>query len=279
LSVITPVLNGQDHIAKAIENVIEQDCPYVEHVIVDGGSTDGTLEIVRSYARSHSHIAWFSGKDGGQSEAMNKGIQKARGGIVGFLNCDDRYEPNVFDRVLSIFARLEGLCFVAGNCCIWDANGIDRSVCKPNKLSHVQLLAGWNVHPHPVNPTSYFYHKKIHELVGGYDPSLPYNMDLDFILRCSLVARMIYFDELWGNFYVHKKCKTYDALTSLGNAHFDKPVLEKYRRNLAPAQKIALAADLGLHEGFRLTKRLLYYLLRPDEFISKIKRTLGFGRT
>ena len=89
LSIITPVFNGIRFIESCIINVIEQKCPNLEHIIVDGGSTDGTVEIITSYAERYEHIKWVSEKDHGQSDAMNKGIAKALGSILGFLNVDD----------------------------------------------------------------------------------------------------------------------------------------------------------------------------------------------
>ena len=98
LSVITPVFNGIRFIESCILNVIEQGCCEVEHLIIDGGSSDGTVEIVSRYAERYRHIRWVSEQDEGQSHAMNKGIAMARGTIIGFLNVDDYYEPRVAPR-------------------------------------------------------------------------------------------------------------------------------------------------------------------------------------
>ena len=95
ISIITPVYNGKRFIEFCIKNVIDQKCPNMEHIIVDGGSTDGTVEIIQRYAERYKHIRWVSEKDKGQSDAMNKGIRLAEGNIIGILNADDYYEPNV----------------------------------------------------------------------------------------------------------------------------------------------------------------------------------------
>jgi glycosyltransferase involved in cell wall biosynthesis len=86
---MTPVYNGQRFIEFCIKNVIDQHCSHAEHIIVDGGSTDGTVEIIKSYAEKYPHIRWISEKDNGQSDAMNKGISMAKGEILGVLNVDD----------------------------------------------------------------------------------------------------------------------------------------------------------------------------------------------
>ena len=106
LSIITPVLNNKRFIESCILNVIEQDCPKMEHIIIDGESTDGTLEIIKAYAERHTHIRWISEKDKGQSDAMNKGVRMAQGNILGFLNVDDFYEKNVLNRIVELFKTL-----------------------------------------------------------------------------------------------------------------------------------------------------------------------------
>ena len=103
ISVITPVYNGEQFIESCIKVVIDQACPGVEHIILDGDSTDRTVEIIKWYADQYPHILWVSEKDEGQSDAMNKGIAMAKGEIIGILNVDDFYEPNVLNRVSEIF--------------------------------------------------------------------------------------------------------------------------------------------------------------------------------
>ena len=86
LSIITPVLNGEQFIESCIKVVIDQSCPDCEHIIIDGNSKDRTVEIIKHYASKYSHIRWISENDKGQSDAMNKGIRMARGEIIGILN-------------------------------------------------------------------------------------------------------------------------------------------------------------------------------------------------
>ena len=116
ISIITPVYNGEKFIESCIKVVIEQNCSNAEHIIVDGGSTDGTVRIIKQYAEQYPHIRWVSEPDKGQSDAMNKGIALAKGEILGFLNVDDFYEPNVLNRVLEIFKTLPNPSLLMGKC-------------------------------------------------------------------------------------------------------------------------------------------------------------------
>ncbi len=106
-----------------MKNVIEQNCVEMEHIIVDGGSKDRTVEIVNNYSENYPHIRWISEKDKGQSDAMNKGIRMAKTEIIGILNVDDYYEPNVLNRVLEIFSTLIEVSFITGNCKSWNGGG------------------------------------------------------------------------------------------------------------------------------------------------------------
>jgi len=100
LSIVTPCLNRAPLIGQAVESVQRQDYPRVEHIVMDGGSTDGTLEVLRRYP----HLDVTSEKDRGLYDALNKAIQRARGEIVGHINSDDLYEPRVFGAVMRAFA-------------------------------------------------------------------------------------------------------------------------------------------------------------------------------
>src|SRR3989339_7040 len=214
LSVITPVYNRAEFIKKCIENVISQNCERAEHIIIDGGSTDGTAKIIKSYALQYPHIKWISEKDSGQSDAMNKGIRMARGGIISFLNSDDFYEPNVFGRVLDIFEGLPEPSFVYGNCNIWQKIGNKEPFLKekwaPSKaLRYEDMIIHFGGQVFPPNPSGYFYHKSLHEKAGYYNEKLHYALDVDFVYRAFSMAKVKYINEDLGNFYLAENTKTF----------------------------------------------------------------------
>jgi glycosyltransferase involved in cell wall biosynthesis len=119
ISVVTPVLNGERHLQACIDNVAAQDCPVAEHIVVDGGSSDGTVAILAANAARLPYLSYLTAPDRGQAHAMNRGIALARGVYVSFLNVDDYYQPGVLNRVADIIRDLELPHFLAGNCNVW----------------------------------------------------------------------------------------------------------------------------------------------------------------
>ena len=196
LTIITPVYNSERFIAACLEAVIDQQCADLEHIVVDGGSTDRTVEIIQQYAAQYSHIRWLSEPDQGQSDAMNKGIVMAKGSIMGLLNVDDSYEPNALKTIVDRFQTLPEPTLLVGNCNIWDDAGNLIEVNKPSKLRLFDLVTGLNVNPYPCNPAAYFYHTALHQKIGFYNLNNHYSMDLEFLLRAVQVANVVYVDQV-----------------------------------------------------------------------------------
>lgn len=232
VSVITPVYNGIRFLEGCIKNVIDQECPDCEHIIVDGGSTDGTVEIIREYAGKFPHIKWISEKDNGQSDAMNKGISMAGGKVLSFLNADDYYEPGTLRRVMEIFKSLPDPSLLVGNCNVWDDHEKLLYISKPSQISLMNILMGRFGESFPENPSAYFYHKSLHEKIGLYKIDEHYGMDLDFIIRAVQSAKVVYSDELYGNYRYLIGTKTYSDCTSGVNPGRVHGILKEHIKKL-----------------------------------------------
>jgi len=121
LSVVTPSYNQCKYIEQTIQSVLNQEGDFeLEYLIIDGGSTDGTLDILKKY---NGQINWVSERDRGQSHAINKGFNKAKGEIIGWLNSDDLYEEGAMQKIVSVFSENEDCQWIAGRCLIIDENG------------------------------------------------------------------------------------------------------------------------------------------------------------
>lgn len=269
LSIITPVFNGEMHIQSCISNVISQNCPTVEHIIIDGDSTDKTVEIIKSFASHYPHIRWISENDNGQSDAMNKGIRMAKGEIIGFLNTDDFYEPDTLNRILEIFKVLPEPSLLVGNCNVWNEKGRLLYVNKPSRMHLKEILSG---NPFPVNPSSYFYHKSLHSVIGKFETLEDYVMDVDFLLRAVQVAHIQYVNEVWGNFLFCEGTKTYDDMLNDRAFKRLKKLFQKYRENLDPFSRLQVRFNFLIFEMGRSCIRTLRSLhLYPENFSDYIR--------
>ncbi len=174
-SIITPSFNQGVFIDQTIRSVLRQDWRDVEHIIIDGGSTDGTLAILERYP----HLRWVSERDAGQSSAINKGFRQAKGEIIAWLNSDDFYEENVFGDVARYFESHPDCMLLYGDLTFVDESGkpIFHAVGGTIDIERLILC------PDIVRQPSFFWRKAVIDEVGGVDESLHLVMDFDFFLR------------------------------------------------------------------------------------------------
>jgi glycosyltransferase involved in cell wall biosynthesis len=265
ISVITPVYNGERFIGPCLQSVAEQAEPGVEHLIVAGGSSDRTVEILKEFAARPQPIRWLSEKDRGQSDAMNKGIDLARGTVLGFLNADDFYEPGALARARQLFETLPEPALLVGNCNVIDEHGTLLSLNKPDRR-YYQLLQVWRFKM-PNNPSSYFYHRSLHERVGVYDTADHYAMDYDFLLRAFRAATVVFVDETFGNFRYYAGTKTSDNVER-GDIWKDTcRISRKYAAQAGPIYRLHLWLGIVLlNEGLNSSER--------RSFFHRVKRRL-----
>ena len=202
ISIITPVLNGALWIEDCIQSVVIQDYPGIEHIIIDGGSSDDTLKICQKYACLIIH----SGKDRGQSHAINKGFDMARGEILAWLCADDVYEPGAIQAAVNALRAERDV--VMGHSTFVDAQLDLISEHPANDYAyydHAMFLRFWKYHP--ISQPATFWTRKIWESCGGLDEKLDYTMDYDLWLRMSREARFELIDVYMAKYRVHAEAK------------------------------------------------------------------------
>jgi glycosyltransferase involved in cell wall biosynthesis len=182
ITIVTPSLNQAAFLERTIRSVIEQDYPEIEYLVFDGGSTDGSVEILRRYADGIAY--WESTPDRGQSHAVNKGFERATGEIVGWINSDDYYLPGALAAAAAAFEADPRAAWVCGACRYLHADGSLDMVLRP-RLPRGPRSA-WAYEPWYVPQASSFWRRTALERVGGLREDLHYAMDVDLGLRLAL---------------------------------------------------------------------------------------------
>jgi len=186
ISIITPSFNQAEFIERTILSVLDQNYPDLEYIVMDGGSTDGTVEILKKYA---DKIIWRSEKDNGQSDAINKGLRMATGEIAAYLNSDDTYAPGTFEKVAKFFENppAGGLekKWVYGKCKI--INTKNREIRKPLTAYKNLLLKNYSypklLSENFISQPATFWKREIHSELGFFNENEHYCMDYEFWLR------------------------------------------------------------------------------------------------
>ncbi|WP_289054451.1 glycosyltransferase family 2 protein [Carboxylicivirga marina] len=174
VSIVTVVYNGEKYIERTIRSVLSQTYNNIEYIIIDGGSEDGTIEIIKKYESKIS--CWYSEPDKGISDAFNKGIRKASGEIIGLLNADDWFEENAVDAILGVLSD-EKYDFALGYLKKYTDSG--TYISYPENLYSKSFRYRALIFNHP----SCFFRKTMYNSHGLYDINLRFAMDYDYILR------------------------------------------------------------------------------------------------
>lgn len=183
ISIVTPNLNCAPYLAKAIESVRNQSYPLVEHIVIDGGSTDGSLKILEQY----SDLVWISEPDQGMNDAVNKGFKIATGDILCYLNSDDYYLPGALEAVAGFFSANSEVDLVVGDFWVCDDDGRILFRRKVAPLDFRELLFGG---AHICQP-AVFWRRSLYERVGELDISLDYAADHDYFYRMGLAGARV----------------------------------------------------------------------------------------
>ena len=180
ISIVMPSYNKVDFIERSILSVLNQNYPNIELIIIDGGSTDGTVEIIKKY---NQYITfWISEKDQGQSDALNKGFKHCTGSIYGFLNSDDVYLPDAFKCASLVLEKNLDKKVVFGDWLSIDKKDviIDYNHAFDFNLNHFKY-EGFHL-----SATSMFWRSEVHKRFSGFDNNLYYTMDYQLILEFGI---------------------------------------------------------------------------------------------
>ena len=246
ISVITPALNCKDDLEGAILNVLDQHYPFFEHIVVDGGSGDGTLKVLKKYP----HLKWISEPDRGQTHAMNKGYGMSTGDIIVFLNADDYFLPGAFEAVIPYFES--GAKFVVGKIRI--EKEIGYSFINDPRIRHEDMLKHWELNAFCYNAVGYFYRKEVIEKTGGFNEN-NYMQDLEFLLSASRYFEFTKIDRVLG-VYREREC-TITARTQRNMDYWSKEnfsFIERFLKEMSPG--FIKQYEIDREEGYKKGKEI-----------------------
>jgi glycosyltransferase involved in cell wall biosynthesis len=206
VSIITPSFNQASFLETTIRSVLEQDHPEIEYIIVDGGSTDGSVEIIRKYA---DRLAWWvSQPDKGQTDAINQGFARAKGDVLAWMNSDDTYEPGAVRAAVEYLVVHPQVGMVYGDANYINADGKVIGRFPAAQTDYARLRRGY-VH---VPQQASFFRADLWRKVAPLDPSFYFAMDYDLWVRLAKLAPLVYLPgRVWANFRLHGSGKTISA--------------------------------------------------------------------
>jgi glycosyltransferase involved in cell wall biosynthesis len=197
LTIVTPSFNQRAFLEETLRSVLLQGYPDLEYIVVDGGSTDGSVELLERYSPWLSY--WVSERDRGYADALNKGFARATGALYAWINSSDFYQPGAFARAVAHF-RDASVGMIYGNDYCVEEDGRVRlhARVRHDDLRAAMLFGRWT----PLQDAT-FWRAEVHRTVGGLDASLRYAADFDFFLRVSLVTRCLRVDDTFSSFRLH----------------------------------------------------------------------------
>jgi len=258
VSIITPSFNQSSFLERTIRSVLEQDHPDIEYLIVDGGSTDGSQDIIRKYA---PRLAWWtSEKDNGQSDAINKGFAHSHGEIVAWLNSDDYYLPGTLSTVVDEFKRQPQARMIYGDMLAVDENGHTINTLKYRQLSLVDLLC-FQI----IGQPAVFMRRSAFEQAGGLDITLHCMLDHQLWIRVAQAGEIVHLNKTLAAARYHPGAKNRANPAEFGREAFRVLEWASNEPSLAPA--LARAGNRARAGAERVNAR---YLLDGGEPIASL---------
>jgi len=241
ISIVTPSYNQAKYIEQTIRSVLEQDYPRVEYLVVDGKSTDDSVEIIKNYAsrggvtpplpsnnRQHTLTGtravglqsrgidwWVSEKDSGQGEAINKGLARAKGEIIAWLNSDDYYLLDTLTSVARVFEENPDVVMVYGDMLAVDANGQTINTLKYKQLSLQDLLC-FQI----IGQPSVFFRREVFEKIGGLDTTFHFLLDHHLWIRIAQHGKILHVPQIWSAARYHAEAKNRAKAAEFGQEAF-----------------------------------------------------------
>jgi glycosyltransferase involved in cell wall biosynthesis len=258
ITVVTPSFQQAQFLGKTIESVLDQNYPDLEYFVVDGGSSDGSVDTIRRYA---SKLSWWTSEaDRGQSHAINKGLSRATGDVLCWLNSDDYFAPDTLRWIGELFSHTSAPKAVAGDCVRLFDDGRPARHDKGQSAALVDLLSYWR--PYAMHQPSIFWNRAVFDRVGLLREDLHLIMDFEYWVRIAEVCSFEYVPRVLSYSHFHKNAKTADD--------FQEYTLQRkrYSRQLWEQRTLAQRARLRAAEMTVNSRAWLRKLMVTDRAFS-----------
>ena len=266
VSIVTPSYNQAQYLEQTICSVLEQDYTRVEYIIVDGASTDGSVEIIRKYVRESGGFPpilawWVSEKDSGQADAINKGFAHATGDIIAWLNSDDMYAAGTISSVVKVLEENPDVVMVYGDMLAVDEHGQPINNINYKQLSLQDLLC-FQI----IGQPSVFFRREVLEKAGGLDTSFHLLLDHHLWIRIAQQGKILHVDQVWSAARYHAAAKNRAKAAEFGKEAFRILAWAERQPELAkPVSGVERRARASAH---RVDAR---YLLDGEQPLSALK--------
>jgi glycosyltransferase involved in cell wall biosynthesis len=261
ITIVTPSLNQSRFLEETIQSVIRQDYPYIEHIVIDGGSTDGSIDVIKKYDQHISY--WVSEPDTGQSSAINKGFAKATGQIFAWLNSDDLLMPSAIRIAAQYLMKYPDIGVVYGDRLHIDSKGNVIGINQGPSYKQNMFKRNFTLPQETV-----FFRKEIFEKVGGLDEALHFAMDFDLWCKMCKITNMRHIPFFMGCFREHESAKSIAVHRSEENdavkylKEHDEVYSKHFNDSLPPPLKM---------QWYRLHRRLnLLFEKRSDVYRQEV---------
>jgi glycosyltransferase involved in cell wall biosynthesis len=201
------------YLEQTLTSVLGQDYPRIEYLVVDGASNDGSVDIIRKYADRLSW--WVSEKDSGQGEAINKGLARASGEIIAWLNSDDYYSPGAISSAVNVFKEIPDVVLVYGDMLAVDETGHTFNVLKYKQLSLEDLLC-FQI----IGQPAVFFRHEAYEITGGLDTTFHFLLDHHFWIRIAQQGKILHVPQTWAAARYHSQAKNRLKAAEFGREAF-----------------------------------------------------------
>ena len=256
VSIVIPSYNQAAFLERTIKSALEQDYPRIEHILVDGASTDDSLEIIKKYC--DRFMWWVSEKDHGQGDAINKGMAHAKGEIVAWLNSDDCYLPTAVSAAVAAFESNPGAVMVHGDMLAIDENELVTNTFRFSQLTLEDLLC-FQI----IGQPAVFMRREAFERVNGLDPDFHCLLDHHLWIRLAAQGMIMHVPQIWSAARYHTQAKNLAQAPQFGREAFQILDWAASDENFAPI--LARVARRARAAAYRVNARYLLDGSRPAQ--------------